>query len=39
MFAAQHLYEVAGFRRIPDRDWCPAPGFTLLAYGLDLQAG
>src|ERR1019366_7335931 len=31
--------EVAGFRRIPDRDWCPVPGFTLLAYGLDLQAG
>src|ERR1035438_404464 len=39
MFAAQHLYEVAGFRRIPERDWCPVPGFTLLAYGRDLRAG
>jgi ribosomal protein S18 acetylase RimI-like enzyme len=39
MLAAQHLYEVAGFRRIPDRDWCPVPGFTLLAYGRDLRAG
>ena len=36
MFAAQHLYQAAGFRRIPDRDWCPVPGFTLLAFGLDL---
>jgi ribosomal protein S18 acetylase RimI-like enzyme len=39
MFAAQHLYETAGFRRIPERDWCPVPGFTLLAYGRDLPAG
>jgi ribosomal protein S18 acetylase RimI-like enzyme len=39
MLAAQHLYEVAGFRRIPERDWCPVPGFTLLAYGRDLRAG
>jgi ribosomal protein S18 acetylase RimI-like enzyme len=36
MFAAQHPYQAAGFRRIPDRDWCPVPGFTLLAFGLDL---
>jgi ribosomal protein S18 acetylase RimI-like enzyme len=34
MLMAQRLYEAEGFRRIPDRDWCPAPGFTLLAYGL-----
>lgn len=39
MIAAQHLYETAGFRRIPDRDWCPVPGFTLLAYARDLTAG
>jgi ribosomal protein S18 acetylase RimI-like enzyme len=37
MVAAQHLYATAGFRRIPDRDWCPVPGFTLLAYGRDLR--
>jgi ribosomal protein S18 acetylase RimI-like enzyme len=38
MRAAQHLYEAAGFLRIPERDWCPVPGFTLLAYGRDLRA-
>jgi ribosomal protein S18 acetylase RimI-like enzyme len=38
MSAAQHLYETAGFRRLPDRDWCPVAGFTLLAYGRDLRA-
>lgn len=37
MRAAQHLYLRAGFRRLPDRDWSPAPGFTLLAYGLRLE--
>jgi ribosomal protein S18 acetylase RimI-like enzyme len=37
MLAAQHLYAAAGFRRIPDRDWCPGPGFPLLAYGRDLR--
>lgn len=36
MKAAQHLYEEAGFTRLPDRDWSPEPGLTLLAYGLDL---
>jgi ribosomal protein S18 acetylase RimI-like enzyme len=36
MLAAQRLYQRAGFRRLPDRDWSPAPGVTLLAYGLDL---
>jgi ribosomal protein S18 acetylase RimI-like enzyme len=39
MAAARHLYEEAGFRRLPDRDWCPVPGFTLLAYGRVLSGG
>jgi ribosomal protein S18 acetylase RimI-like enzyme len=39
MQAAQHLYQKAGFRRLPDRDWSPRPGITLLAYGLPLQPG
>ena len=34
MGVAQHMYERAGFRRLPERDWSPAPGITLLAYGL-----
>jgi ribosomal protein S18 acetylase RimI-like enzyme len=38
MRAAQHLYQQAGFRRLPDRDWSPRPGVTLLAYGLPLPA-
>jgi ribosomal protein S18 acetylase RimI-like enzyme len=38
MRAAQHLYQEAGFRRLPDRDWSPRPGVTLLAYGLPLPA-
>jgi ribosomal protein S18 acetylase RimI-like enzyme len=38
MLAAQHLYTEAGFRRLPERDWNPVPGFTLLAYGLELPA-
>ena len=37
MLAAQHLYTEAGFRRLPERDWEPVPGFTLLAYGLELR--
>ena len=36
MHAAQHLYTGAGFRRMPERDWQPVPGFTLLAFGLEL---
>jgi ribosomal protein S18 acetylase RimI-like enzyme len=39
MFAAQHLYEAAGFRRIPEGDWYPVPGFLLLAYARELPAG
>ena len=36
MKTAQHIYEQAGFTRLPDRDWSPEPGLILLAYGLDL---
>lgn len=36
MRPAHHLYEQAGFSRLPDRDWSPAPGVTLLVYGRDL---
>jgi ribosomal protein S18 acetylase RimI-like enzyme len=35
MRAAQHLYQRAGFRRLPERDWSGA-AVTLLAYGLAL---
>lgn len=38
MKTAHHLYEEAGFVRLPERDWSPSPGFTLLAYGLVLPA-
>jgi ribosomal protein S18 acetylase RimI-like enzyme len=36
MTTAHHLYESTGFRRIPERDWSPVSGLTLLVYGLDL---
>jgi ribosomal protein S18 acetylase RimI-like enzyme len=36
MRAAHHLYTQAGFSRLPERDWSPRPGATLLAYGLVL---
>jgi ribosomal protein S18 acetylase RimI-like enzyme len=36
MRPAHHLYEQAGFSRLPDRDWSPAAGVTLLVYGRDL---
>ena len=39
MDAARYLYTSVGFGRLPDRDWSPAPGFTLLAYGLMLEPG
>ena len=38
MRAAQHLYEQAGFTRLPDRDWSPGGGKILLAYGMYLAA-
>lgn len=37
MKAAHHLYESAGFGRLPERDRYPEPGFALLAYGLMLD--
>jgi ribosomal protein S18 acetylase RimI-like enzyme len=37
MLAAQHLYESAGFTRVPERDWTPEPAVPLLAYRLDLR--
>jgi ribosomal protein S18 acetylase RimI-like enzyme len=37
MSAAQRLYEQEGFVRLPERDWSPAPGTTLLVYGLLLN--
>ncbi len=36
MKTAHRLYESAGFHRVPDRDWSPVPGVTLLVYGLML---
>jgi ribosomal protein S18 acetylase RimI-like enzyme len=37
MKPAHRLYERAGFIRLPERDWQPEPGFTLLAYGKKLD--
>jgi ribosomal protein S18 acetylase RimI-like enzyme len=34
MHAAHRLYERAGFRRLPERDWYPDPETELLVYGL-----
>ena len=36
MKTAHHLYEQAGFDRLPERDWSPEPGVMLLAYGMIL---
>ena len=36
MTAAHRVYERAGFRRLPDRDWSPIPGVDLLAFRLEL---
>jgi GNAT superfamily N-acetyltransferase len=33
MTTAQRLYLAAGFTPMPDRDWTPVPGVTLLAFG------
>jgi ribosomal protein S18 acetylase RimI-like enzyme len=38
MKAAHHLYEEAGFARLPERDWSPEPAVRLLAYGMVLAA-
>jgi ribosomal protein S18 acetylase RimI-like enzyme len=36
MRAAHRLYEQAGFRRLPERDWSPESGTELLVYALPL---
>jgi ribosomal protein S18 acetylase RimI-like enzyme len=36
MKVAHRLYAEAGFSRLPERDWSPEPGVSLLAYGLRL---
>jgi ribosomal protein S18 acetylase RimI-like enzyme len=38
MKAAHHLYEEAGFTRLPERDRRPVPEVLLLAYGLLLPS-
>ena len=37
MRAAHRLYEQEGFVRLPERDWSPVPGTTLIVYGLHLN--
>lgn len=37
MVIAHRLYGEAGFARLPERDFTPVPGVTLLAFGLRLQ--
>ena len=39
MKVAQHLYEQAGFVRVPERDWSPEPADPLLAYALLVGVG
>jgi ribosomal protein S18 acetylase RimI-like enzyme len=39
MRAAQHLYAEAGFCRLPDLDWQPGSGPTLLAFSRNLGEG
>jgi ribosomal protein S18 acetylase RimI-like enzyme len=36
MRAAHRIYERAGFRRAPERDWSPVPGVDLLAFAIRL---
>lgn len=38
MTIAHRLYEQAGFRRAPERDWEPIDGLVLLVYRLELTA-
>jgi GNAT superfamily N-acetyltransferase len=38
MHTAHHLYDQAGFARLPAKDMSPAPGVDLLAYSLRLDA-
>ena len=37
MRTAHHLYEQAGFVRLPERDWSPVPEVRLLVYGMSLD--
>lgn len=37
MRVAHRMYEQEGFVRLPERDWSPATGTTLLVYGLRLN--
>ena len=39
MRAAQRLYDEAGFCRLPDLDWQPGSGATLLAFSRNLGEG
>jgi|SRR5215469_2193830 len=39
MRAARRLYVAAGFSRLPERDYWPGSGPTLLAFGLNLGGG
>lgn len=36
MAAAHRLYTRLGFTRLPERDWSPAPGVRLVAFGVGL---
>lgn len=36
MRAAHAIYERAGFRRVPERDWSPVPGVDLIAFAISL---
>lgn len=36
MTTAHRLYERAGFVRLPERDWSPVAGVSLIAYRLEL---
>jgi ribosomal protein S18 acetylase RimI-like enzyme len=38
MRAAHRVYESAGFRRAPQRDWSPTAGVRLLAFVTALRA-
>jgi GNAT superfamily N-acetyltransferase len=37
MTTAHRIYERAGFKRVPERDWLPEPDIPLLAFRLDLS--
>ncbi|MGW7414101.1 GNAT family N-acetyltransferase [Streptomyces sp. NPDC054863] len=36
MLGAQRIYERLGFVRVPERDWEPVPGLSLLTYEMGL---